>query len=61
MLRNEVREKDNKRIAELKERKLNLLKEFCYDEIKASDGNKDKILKAYNSEEVTKYLDELNS
>lgn len=57
----EDREKDNKRNAELKERKLNLLKEFCYDEIKASDGNKDKKLKAYNSEEVTKYLDELNS
>ena len=60
----EVREKDNKRNAELKERKLNLLKEFCYYEIKASGGNKDKKLKAYNSEEVKKYLkylDELNS
>lgn len=60
----EVREKDNKRNAELKERKLNLLKEFCYYEIKAFDGNKDKKLKAYDSEEVKmylKYLDELNS
>ena len=60
----EVREKDNKRNAELKERKLNLLKDFCYNEIIASGGNKDKKLKAYNSEEVKKYLkylDELNS
>ena len=60
----EVREKDNKRNAEVKERKLNLLKEFCYNEINASDGNKDKKLKAYDSEEVKmylKYLDELNS
>ena len=60
----EVREKDNKRNAELKERKLNLLKDFCYNEIIASGGNKDKKLKAYNSEEVIKYLkylDELNS
>lgn len=57
----EKMESENKRNMELKERKLNLLKEFCYDEIKAADGEKDKKLKAYNSEEVNKYIDELNS
>lgn len=56
-----MKENENKRNAELKERKLNLLKDFCYDEIEASDGKKDKKLKAYNSEEVQKYIDELNS
>ncbi|MCM1510953.1 MAG: hypothetical protein NC116_09595 [Clostridium sp.] len=51
----------NRREAELKERKLNLLKECCYEETKTSDGKKEKKLKAYNSAEITKYLEELNS
>ena len=57
----EVEDRKQKQDAELKERKLNLLKEFCYYEIKAFDGNKDKKLKAHDSEEVKKYLDELKS
>lgn len=50
----------NKRDVELKERKLNLLKECCYEEAKSFDGKKEKKLKAYNSVEITEYLKELN-
>lgn len=54
-------EKASKRQVELQERKLNLLKECCYVEIKATDDKKEKKLKAYNSEEVKGYLNELNA
>lgn len=57
----EKKEKAEKRKVELQEKKLNLLNEYCYVETKATDGKKEKNLKAYNSEEVKEYLNELNS
>lgn len=53
------RDREENRKTTLKDMKLDFLREFCYKETETSGGKTEKKLKAYDSENVKAYLNEL--